>query len=187
MENVQSCHMPYYYYMKNIVAVITGPIGSGKSTLSRQLAKKRELCADIDIEVVNHMIVSGFSFNPNAEYDQQITFNEWSTSSNAIGVLAKYFLDSGYDVIIHGRTNEQLLRGVENHIRITHKLLLLPAMDEVIARDSARGSSMSIGESAVRKDYEYYLQETWQNFVRIDTSNESVVQSVSKLQKILFQ
>lgn len=172
--------------MKNVVTAITGPMGSGKSTLSRQLAKQRKQCADIDIETINYMIVNGFSFNPDAEYDQQITFNEWAMSGDAIGLLTKHFLDSNYDVIIHGRINDELLRAIESRVPITRKVLLLPAMDEVIARDLNRGNHMSIGESAVRKDFEYYSQQSWDGFVRIDTSEEDAEQSMQKLQKILF-
>lgn len=46
---------------------------------------------------------------------------------------------------------------------------------------------MSIGESAVRKDFEYYFRYSWDDFVRVDTSDDSVEQSVWKLRKILLE
>mgnify|MGYP003591616781 FL=1 len=42
------------------VLAITGPTGSGKSTVSEKLAKQIDRCVNIDADHIKHMIVSGF-------------------------------------------------------------------------------------------------------------------------------
>ena len=42
--------------MSNFVLAITGPAGSGKSTVATRLAKQIEKCVNIDADYVKHMV-----------------------------------------------------------------------------------------------------------------------------------
>ena len=44
----------------NFVLALTGPAGSGKSTIAEKLAKQIDRCVNIDADHIKHMIVSGF-------------------------------------------------------------------------------------------------------------------------------
>lgn len=76
--------------MNKFVLAVTGPTGSGKSTVGERIAKSFERCVNIDADHIKHMIVSGFY-----EYNS-MSRGGGSTQrglvDDSIGLLAANFL-----------------------------------------------------------------------------------------------
>ncbi len=169
---------------KEQVIVITGPSGAGKSTLARKLAVELDCAAVIDIENVNYMIANGFK-EIKADNESGLSFNKWNLAGDTIGLLASNFLDNNYQVIIHGHVTEELISSIENRVDITQKIMLLPNIASVVLRDKTRGNHLSMGEDMVRKHYEYFLTSGWNEFIRVDSTNEDVSTTLEKIKAIL--
>lgn len=171
--------------IKEFTLIITGPSGSGKSTLSRRLADELGGCAVIDIEHVNLMVVDGFHPGLASNGQEILDFDKWDLSGDTVGLLAKNFLESGYNTIIHGHVNDTLLRHIEKQIQITSKVLLLPQLSEVIQRDKNRGTEFTMGSDMVTGHYNYFLNDIFSSFIKIDTTNESVGVSTARIRELL--
>jgi ABC-type phosphate/phosphonate transport system ATPase subunit len=170
-------------YKKQVI-VITGPSGAGKSTLSRRLAVELGCTADIDIENINYMIVNGFK-EIETNNKNGLSFNKWNLAGDTIGLIASNFLDKNYRVIIHGHVTEELLSCIEKQVDITHKIMLLPNISSVILRDKTRANHLSMGEGMVRKHYEYFLTNNWDDFNSVDSTNEDVSTTLARIKVIL--
>ncbi|PLS81790.1 hypothetical protein CYG49_01455 [Candidatus Saccharibacteria bacterium] len=168
-----------------LVLVFTGPAGAGKSTTARNLAKELGKCVDIDIEHINYMIVEGFQHKMTSNGEDVLSFNKWDIAGDTIGALADHFLNAGYRVIIHGHVTNELLCSIENRTPITYRILLLPGIETVISRDKNRGEHLSMGESMVRQHYSYFTNDKWDSFIKIDTTNDKVGSTISKIRKII--
>lgn len=158
-------------------------MGAGKSTVSRLLANQQGACIDLDVEYVNFMIVDGF--DKALKEDGSIGFNKWELSGDTIGLLAKHFQDNGYSIVIHGRVNDMLIKGIEKYVAVHTMLVLLPSLDVAILRDKEREAELTMGEKWVREDYEYYANNALSRFVRIDTSDEQAYETVSRIKSLL--
>ncbi len=168
---------------KPFVQLITGPMGAGKSTVSRSMAKQIGNCVDIDIEHINYMLPNGFDEKPRT--DGSIGFNEWAMSGEIIGFLAKHFLDNDYSISIHGYVNVTLLQNIEKHVIVTSKIILMPSLETVILRDRERGEDLTMGEAWVREVYEDFEKNRLPGFIRLDTSNESIDETIARLRQQL--
>lgn len=167
--------------VSKLVIAITGPAGSGKSTVGEKLAKKLGKCVDIDADHIKHMIVSGFykdDTNPGGW-----SFSEWGLVGDNIGLLAKNFQDNGFDVVINGYIDEPAWTNIEKHIKLTHKFLLLPDLEVTKARDRQRPGDQPVGGPVVGKHYEHFSSsELYKGFIKIDSTGHSIDQTVSELE-----
>ncbi len=107
------------------VIAITGPAGSGKTTVADKLAKQLDRCVNIDADHIKHMIVSGFFFELNPDGTKKWGFNQWELVGDSIGLLAHNFQESGYSIIINGYLDEPAWEHIAKHVHFTHKFLLL--------------------------------------------------------------
>ena len=105
----------------SFVLALTGPAGSGKSTIAEKLAKQVERCVNIDADHIKHMILSGF-FKDDKNAGGW-SFSEWGLVGDSIGLLVANFHKEGYSVVINGYIDEPAWTNIEQHLTITHKIL----------------------------------------------------------------
>jgi hypothetical protein len=174
--------------MNNLVIAITGPTGSGKSTVGEALAKRLEKCVNIDADSLKHMIVSGFYFDEeNPDDPKGWGFSEWEIVGESIGLLAKNFLDHGYSVVINGYIDAPAWDTLNKYVDITYKYLLLPKLDEIVNRDQGREESIRMGEETVAIHYSHFSNDKFfDDFIKLDTTEQSIDDSVSQIHESIF-
>ena len=75
--------------LMNFFLALTGPAGSGKSTIAEKLAKQVDRCVNIDADHIKHMIVSGF-FKDDKKAGGW-SFSEWGLVGDSIEILVANF------------------------------------------------------------------------------------------------
>ncbi|SRR6266550_1801564 len=173
--------------MNQFVLAITGPAGSGKSTVAEKLAKQLDKCVNIDADHVKHMIVSGFFVDKNDPKNPSgWGFNQWGLVGDSIGLLASNFAKSGYDVIINGYLDEPAWTNVEKHISITKKILLLPQLSKVVERDAGRPADFAMGHQSVTKHHETFSSDSYyRNFTKLDTTDHPIDETIAAVKEML--
>jgi predicted kinase len=168
----------------SFVLVITGPTGSGKSTVAEKVAKRFDDCVNIDADHIKHMIVSGFYKDENNPGGWG--FNQWGLVGDSIGLLARNFLDAGYHVIVNGYMDKPAWTNLQKHITFTHKILLLPHLDTVTQRDAGRNENVRMGDKAVNEHHVHFSANNFfKDFLKIDTTNHSADETVSEVMEIV--
>jgi cytidylate kinase len=166
----------------SFVLAITGPAGSGKSTVAKEVAKLVKQCVNIDVDYVKHFIVNSFVY----DHSSNEGIEQWKLLGDNIGLLTNNFLKSGYNVIINGFLDESAWIEVERHISITHKVILLPDIDISIQRDGERHEDYIMGEEIVKAHRDQFSNSGfYKNFIKIDTSSHNVDETVSNILKII--
>lgn len=164
----------------SFVLTITGPTGSGKSTVAEKIAKQVDRCVNIDADHIKHMIVSGFykdDTNPGGW-----GFNQWDLVGDSIGLLAANFLKKGYKVVINGYIDEPAWTNIQKHVTITHKVLLLPNVDTVMQRDAGRKEDVRMGDKSVVQHHAHFSNDSlFNDYVKLDTTNHNEDETVSKI------
>ncbi|HMT19150.1 MAG TPA: AAA family ATPase, partial [Candidatus Saccharibacteria bacterium] len=131
--------------MNNKVITITGPTGSGKSTVSYALAKKLGHCVCIEVDHIKHMIISGFY-----KQDGNWQYSEWRLVGETLGIVANNFLNRDFDVVIAGYLQSEAWEELEKQVIISHKILLNPSKEVIKIRDSGRDPKYYMGEKAIQ-------------------------------------
>lgn len=168
--------------MSSKLILITGPTGSGKSTLSLALAKKLGHCVYLDIDHVKHMIVSGFSFTTRENGEKVWHYSEWKLVGETIGFLCQNFLKNGFDIIVGGYMHEEGWRQLEKQVIPTHKFLLMPSKETIKFRDVERDSKYTMGDDAIQEHFDYINQkEVFKDFAVIDSTDQTVDQTLDVL------
>lgn len=163
------------------VLALTGPAGSGKSTIAGKLAKEIEQCVNIDVDHVKHMIVSGFIYDKTPKGVRQ-----WELLGDNIGLLAKNFQNAEYNVIINGYINEPAWHNIQKHVTLTHKVLLLPHVDTIIQRDAGRDEDVRMGNEAINVHHDYFSSsEFYRDFTKLDTTEHTIEETVEELKGML--
>lgn len=170
----------------SFVLAVTGPSGSGKSTVATKLAKQLEKCVNIEADHVKHFIVSGFSYELNADGTKKWSFDQWGLVGDSIGLLADNFLTAGYNVIINGYIDEPAWSNIQKHITLTHKILLLPHVDITTQRDSERKGDLAMGDEMVKQHHiEFSDNNFYSDFIKLDTTDHSAAETVETILGIL--
>jgi tRNA uridine 5-carbamoylmethylation protein Kti12 len=76
--------------MKRFVIAITGPTGSGKTTIGEKLAKRLERCVNIDTDHLKHMVPSGFYEDPESPSGK--SYSEWGLLGDTAGLMVANYL-----------------------------------------------------------------------------------------------
>lgn len=166
----------------NKVIAITGPTGSGKSSVSLALAKKMEKCVFVDVDHVKHMIITGFHKHKDSSGKSVWTYSEWGLVGETIGLISNNFLKHGYNVVIGGYLHtEGWQKLLEVGIEINHKFMLQPAKEIIKIRDSQRDEMYFMGDEAIQEHLDYLSGEYFDDFTKIDSSNQTVDETVEDI------
>lgn len=172
--------------MSKLTIAITGPSGAGKSTVTDKIIRQREKCARIDTDDIKQFLFSAFRKDSQQDGSTLWTFEDWDTLGNSTGILAKGFLDAGYDVIIDGHIDDTAWKLIEKHVTLTHKFLLLPHVDVTKARDKERSGDTVMGDEAVTNSHNYFVTNYYyKDFVTLDTTDHSIDETVKTIQEQL--
>jgi adenylylsulfate kinase-like enzyme len=167
--------------MKPFILAITGPTGSGKTTTASELAEQIDRCVNIDADTVKHMIVTGFIYG-----DSGAGIPQWELLGTNIGMLAKNFQEAGFNVIINGYINERAWKNIQEHVALTHKVLLLPHVDTNIQRDAGRHADIKMGGETVKVHNDYFSNTSiYDDFTQLDSTEHSIEETVHIIKEML--
>jgi cytidylate kinase len=163
--------------IKNQIVAITGPTGSGKSTVAGELAKRFDSSVNIDVDKIKHLIVNGFKYD-----DSEIGYNQWILLGKNIGLLAANFIENGYKVIINGYLEVESWREISKYVQITDYFLILPDVEKNLIRDSGRHPDSVMGADAVHEHQDYFkTDDFYKTFKQIDNSDHSISETVDNI------
>lgn len=164
-----------YTVIMTFIIAITGPTGSGKSTIAKEIAKRVDKCVSIDVDVIKHLIHSGFIYDETPEGIAQ-----WELLGTNIVQLARNFHESGYNVIINGYLNKPAWSKLQSFVSFDSKLMLLPDIETTIDRDAARIADDFMGEEAVRTHTAYFSTDPYfDDFIKINSTSQTISETVS--------
>ncbi len=156
---------------------ITGPGGSGKSSVAAKLVEQIPHCVNIKVDHVKHFIShKDFNYENDAEGRKQ-----WQLLGDNIGLLARNFEKNGYSVIIDGYLDDLAWNKLKKHVNLTHKILILPKIEAVIQRDSGRKVN-KLGVDTIKRHYNYFSTAKFYNdFIKVDSTDMTIDQTVLKI------
>jgi guanylate kinase len=121
------------------ITILTGPVASGKNTVSKILAQKKERCAVIDVDMLRQMYVQPHK----APWD-----GEEGKSQQMLGVenaclLAKSFAKSNIDVVILDVITDETANVYKKNLGEVKIILLMPSYEETQKRFNERPPTIS--------------------------------------------
>ena len=141
---------------------------------------------NIDVDPIKHMNPNAFTRLTNEDGDEDWPYSAWGLLGENIALLAKNYLEHGYDVIINGWLEVEAWQEIEKRIKIDHKVLLMPEIAINIERDAGRTEEIKMGEKAVARGQDYFNNTNYYaDFNKIDTSTDSVDETMTRIIEII--
>ena len=162
-----------------MITILTGPAGAGKNTVAHILAKKRQRCAVIDVDLVRWMVLQPHHAPWSGEEgEEQVALG----IKNAC-MLAKNFQEEGYDVIILDVVGDSSIKIYKLYFKRSEckVIMLLPTLEETQKRNEMRPARLT-DERIVA------LHESQSNFTdydeKIDNTTLSPEETAEKINQL---
>lgn len=160
-----------------MIIAITGPGGSGKSSVTHELVKKIPRVVHLNVDHVKHFI----SFKDWSYQDLPKGNDQWELLGQNIALLSENFNKHGFNVIIEGYLNNPAWSALEKQVGLDHKFLLLPDIRVAVRRDSKRPQDW-LGEEMVESHYAYFSKDKYfDDFVKIDSSKQAPEETAAEI------
>jgi guanylate kinase len=164
------------------IILITGPAGSGKSSVARALAKKFERSAVIEVDKLRTMVIGGYvrPWPYNEEVDLQLSLSV----KNACD-MAKNFMEKGFNVFIDDVVGRKLLEQYANFFKDKNfqTFLLMPSLDSLLNRFDDRGNDKELRERTVELHKQFLEKKDNLNWQVIDSSTQTLEETVEQIYK----
>jgi 2-phosphoglycerate kinase len=171
--------------MKPIICIVTGPAAVGKSTITKELAKKFTNSARIDVDYIREMIVNGYAkpFRNNKKTKAQLLLSRKNACS-----LAKNFIESGFcvfidDVISKKSSLDFYLKSLCDYRVFV--FLLFCDKDVLYKRDTARTRELAMGKRAIQLHNHFSKRLDENRWFIVDTSKSAASETAKQIMDII--
>ncbi len=161
------------------IVCITGPMGAGKSSVTKALAEKFEKSAYIKVDHIRKMIVGGHISPREENYEEQQNLN-----IKNVCILTKNFLESGFNVFIDDVAGKSKLEKFQAFFpgHTLHIFLLLPSLDVTLERFHGRGgASEKLEKRNLFLHEKFSLRKDELDWCVIDSSNQTAEETVDEI------
>ena len=168
------------------VYLITGPAGSGKSSITQELAKKLKRSAVIKVDALKAMVISGYvrPWPPSEEVDLQLSL----AAKNACD-LAANFIEKDFTVFIDDVVGRKLLEQYSEFFKDKNfkTFVLLPSVESLLKRFDDRGDNKELRERTIELHKKFTEQKDKLGWKVIDSSNQTLEETVDEIFKEIHQ
>jgi guanylate kinase len=165
---------------ETFVCLITGPAGSGKSSVSKALAEKFERSAVIEVDTLRHMIKGGYvrPWPRNEEVDLQLSL----CVKNACDI-ASNLLEKGFCVFIEDVVGKKLLEQYSNFFKDKDfkAFLLMPSVDALLKRFDEREDDAELRARTIELHKSFSEKKDELNCCVIDSSDQTLEETVDEI------
>ena len=161
----------------NTLYLITGPAGVGKSTISKEIAPRKEKSVLIEGDDIYHHVIGSYVSHWK-EGNHVNTF--WKVCIETI----KIYLNDGYDVVFNYIIKEENLEEIKkkfNYYKIKF-VCLLTSGEDLIKRDKQRPEDCQMGDRCLVLLNDFKNKKFNSNNF-LNTSNLSILETVEIIEK----
>lgn len=167
---------------KNFICLITGPAGSGKSSVSKELAGKFERSAVIEVDTLRHMIKGGY-VRP-WPYNEEVELQLSLSVKNACG-MANNFLEKGFNVFIDDVVGQKILKQYSDFFKDKNfkVFLLMPSVEALLQRFDNRGDNKDLRERTIELHKSFFEKKDQLNCQVVNSSDQTLEETVDEIYK----
>ena len=161
----------------NTLYLITGPAGVGKSTISKEIALKKDKSVLIEGDDIYHQVIGGYE---SAWKDGNHLETFWKVCIETI----KIYLNEGYDVIFNYIIDEKNLENIKNIFK-NYKIkfvCLLTTEEDLIKRDKERSKDCQMGNRCLIL-LNNFKNKNFDSTNLLNTHNLSILEVVDEIEK----
>jgi guanylate kinase len=166
--------------MNTFVTLITGPAGSGKSSVSKALANKFERSAVIEVDTLRGMIKGGYArpWPYNEEVEVQLSLS----AKNACD-MATNFLEKGFNVFVDDVVGAKLLEQYSAFFKDKNfkAFLLLPSLESLLKRFDDRGNDTELRARTIELHKRFSEKQDKLNWQVIHSSDQTLEETVDEI------
>lgn len=167
---------------KAFICLITGPAGSGKSSVSKALANKFERSAVIEVDILKKMIKSGYvkEWPHTEEVDLQLSLS----AKNACD-MTNNLLEKGFSVFIDDGVGRKILEQYSIFFKDKNfkAFLLMPSLEALLRRFDDRGGNKELRERTIELHKSYSEKKDKLNLQIINSSDHTLEKTVDEIYK----